>query len=260
MSDDLLSRYIKNAPAFLGMLRAVEAGFYQNVALPDPLLDLGCGDGMFAALAIQQPVTAGIDMDWSGLCEARERSVYQAVVQAGAVKLPFRSEYFESVVCNSVLEHIPDVESVLSEVCRVMRSGARLAFCVPSERFLELLSISSGLRRLRVKRLAKAYEAFFNLISRHYHCDAPIVWNKRLEKVGFDVEYQHYYFSKKALRALEWGHYLGLPALVAKRLTGRWVILPTDANLWLTDKILRPYFEESRPSVGAYLFFVVRKR
>jgi len=68
-----------------------------------------------------------------------------------------------------------------------------------------------------------------------------------------------YYFSRHALRAFEWGHYLGLPALVAKQLTGSWILARANANLWLTEKLLRRYFEEPLPAQGAYLFVIARR-
>ena len=62
-----------------------------------------------------------------------------------------------------------------------------------------------------------------------------------------------------ALRALEWGHYFGLPAAVAHTLTGRWVLAPNRANLALTERLLRRYYDEPLPEKGAYLFFIARK-
>ena len=55
------------------------------------------------------------------------------------------------------------------------------------------------------------------------------------------------------------GAYFGLPAAVAHTLTGRWVLAPNRANLVLTERLLRPYYEEPLPSQGAYLFFIARK-
>jgi hypothetical protein len=61
---------------------------------------------------------------------------------------------------------------------------------------------------------------------------------------------------------LEWGHYLGLPSLICKKLIGRWVLWPSRANLQLTERMLRPSYQESlslNGGAGAYLFFVARK-
>ncbi len=259
--DDLLWRNLKDLPAFRGLLRAVEARFYQDIDLPEPVLDLGCGDAHFASVAFDHPLTAGVDPWTPPLREARRlrRSAYRLLAQAGGSRLPFATGHFASAMSNSVLEHIPVLEPVLAEVGRVLRPGAPFVFCVPSDYFLRFLSISGALARAGLRGPAAAYEAFFNRISRHYHCDGPEVWRARVEAAGMRLEKYWYYFSPGALRALEWGHYLGLPAAVAHTLTGRWVLAPSRANLAVTERLLRPFYEERLPEKGAYLFFIARK-
>ncbi len=261
MTDDLLWRNLQDLPAFRGLLRAVEARFYQDIQLPQPVLDLGCGDAHFASVAFDHPLDAGVDPWTPPLREANRlrRSAYKLLTQAEGATLPFESNHFASAVSNSVLEHIPDLDPVLAEVARVLKPGAPFVFCCPSDYFLAFLSISAGLRRVGLGGLASAYESFFNRISRHHHCDSPAVWQTRLAKAGFSVEKHWYYFSIGALRALEWGHYFGLPAALAHALTGHWLLSPTRANLALTERLLRPYYEEPLPEKGAYLFFIARK-
>jgi SAM-dependent methyltransferase len=260
MGDDLLWRNLKDLPAFRGLLRAVEARFYQDIPLPEPVLDLGCGDAHFASITFDRPLAAGVDPWASPLVEARRRrGTYHLLAQAAGGALPFADGHFAAAISNSVLEHIPNLEPVLRELSRVTRPGAPFVFCVPSDHFLELLSVSGFLRRIGLTGLAQAYERFFNRISRHHHCDSPAVWQARLEAAGFRLERSWHYFSPAALRALEWGHYFGLPALVAHRLTGRWVLAPTKANLVLTDWLLRRYYQEPLPEKGAYLFLIARR-
>ena len=259
--DDLLWRNLKELPAFRGLLRAVEARFYQQMSLPEPILDLGSGDAHFASVAFDKPLTAGVDPWTPPLREARRLrpNAYRLLVQAEGGALPFPDGYFASAVSNSVLEHIPVLEPVLADVARVLKPGGPFIFCVPSDNFLRFLSISGGLRRVGLRGPAAAYERFFNRISRHYHCDGPEVWRGRLEAAGMRLEKYWYYFSPAALHALEWGHYFGLPAAVAHALTGRWVLAPNRANLALTERLLRPYYAERLPEQGAYLFFIARK-
>ena len=52
MTDDLLWQHLKDLPYFRALLRAVEARFYADLTLGEPALDLGCGDGHFASLAL----------------------------------------------------------------------------------------------------------------------------------------------------------------------------------------------------------------
>ena len=259
-SDDLLWRHLKELPYFRALLRAVEARFYQDIDLPEPVLDLGCGDGHFAAMAFagRAPLIA-VDPWWSPLRESARRKVYRVAIQSLGAALPFPDAYFSSAVSNSVLEHIPNLDPVLAEVARVLKPGSRFVFCVPSDNFLPFLSVSRGLRRIGLRGLGSAYARFFNRISRHYQCDDPVVWVERLHRAGVVVERHWYYFSRGALTTLEWGHYLGVPSLVAKKLTGRWVIAPSRWNLWLTERLVRKYFDEPLPAQGAYLFFITRK-
>lgn len=259
MTDDLLWRNLKDLPAFRGLLRAVEARFYRDLPLPEPALDLGCGDAHFASVAFQRPLAAGVDPWRLPLKEARARRAYRLLAQASGAALPFSGGHFACAISNSVLEHIPELDPVLAELHRVLKPGAPFIFCVPSDHFLEFLSVSGALRRLRLNRWAGLYERWFNRISRHHHCDDPGTWERRLKAHGFAVERCWYYFSAPALRALEWGHYFGLPSAVSKALFGRWVMAPARANLAITEWLLRRYYEEPLPSEGAYLFFIARR-
>ncbi len=272
MDDDLLWRHLRDLPAFRALLRSVEARFYRELLpLAEPVLDVGCGDGHFASVALRTatgPLTAGIDPAAAVLREAHGRRSYRLLAQALGDALPFADGYFATVVSNSVLEHIPDVEAVLAEISRVLQSpdpttgrpGGRFIFCVPGDRFTELLFFPRCFRRLRLEGAARAYERLFNRISRHRHCDDPDTWRARLEGAGLQINRWFPYFSARANCALDLGHYLGAPSLVAKKLFGRWILAPTRWNLALTDRLLRPLYREPLPQVGAYLFFVAEKK
>lgn len=265
IEDDILWRHVRDLPAFRALLRATEGKLYQDLLpLDEPVLDVGCGDGHFAAAALggtTRPLAAGIDPSRDILREAARRGAYQLLAQASGDRLPFADSSFATVVSNSVLEHIPDVEPVLAEIARVLRPSGKLIFCVPSDHFTELLFFPQVLRSLRIESIAHAYQVYFNHIARHYHCDGPLTWQERLAHAGLQPSRCFYYFSARANHVLDLGHYLGLPNLISKWLFGRWVLLPTQRNpiLRLTHRWLRPLFEEELPCVGACLFVVAHK-
>lgn len=260
MKKDYLGLQLRDMPYFRGLLRAVEARFYEDIDLPAPTLDLGCGDGHFATIAFDRPLDVGIDPWRSAIREAPARGGYRWVVQGAGARLPFADGQFASAVSNSVLEHIPELDPVLAEMWRVLQPGARFVFCVPNQNFLPNLSVAQFLDRLGLKGLAAAYRRFFNRISRHYHCDAPDVWQERLERAGFRVVRWWHYFSPAALHTLEWGHYLGLPALLSKRLFGRWILARHSWNLALTRAMIeRHYTEDPRHPEGAYTFYIAQR-
>lgn len=257
---DYLWLNLSTLPYFRGLLRAVEARHYPEFDLPSPILDLGCGDGNFVTIAFDQKVDVGID-PWTGpVHQAVREGGYHLVVQGAGARMPFPDGHFASGFSNSVLEHIPDLDSVLVEMARVLKPGAPFVFCVPNHNFLANLSVSNFFDRVGMRKLGDTYRAFFNRISRHEHCDPPEVWQERLERAGFRIERYWHYFSPDALAVLEWGHYFGLPSLVTRKLFGRWILVPKPWNLSLTRRLVQPYYDEpvEQPK-GSYSFYIARR-
>jgi len=248
---DFLFLHIRELPYFRALIRAVEASYYQELDLIKPILDVGCGDGHFASLVFEEEVDVGLDPWHSPILEARKRNCYHLLVEADAGDNPFPDETFGSAFSNSVLEHIPHIESVLKDTARVLKSGALFAFCVPNPRYFSALSLTHV--------FGKRYEEWFRKVSRVEHADDPDVWEKRLERAGFKIERWWHYFSPQAMRVLEWGHYFGLPAWVTHLITGKWILSPNHWNLALTARAIRRYASTEAVDDGTFTFYLVRK-
>jgi SAM-dependent methyltransferase len=257
---DFLWLNLRDLPYFRAMLRAVEAGFYQEFELRRPVLDVGCGDGHFATVAFESPVDVGID-PWGGpIHQAARLGGYRCLVQGDGARMPFPDGYFGSAMSNSVLEHIPQVQSVLAETQRVLQPGALFLFCVPNPGYLAELSIPRWLGRLGLRSAGGAYTQWFRRMSRVQHAEDPQVWQAWLDAAGFRLERWWHYFSPDAMRALEWGHYFGAPTLLPHALTGRWVLVPQRWNLALTERWVRPYTQIQPHPQGVFTFYVARKQ
>lgn len=257
--DDILWRQLKSVPAFRALLRSVEAVFYQHIALPEPVLDLGCGDGHFAQMTFDGTLAAGVDPWWGPLKKARATGAYRGLLQATGQNLPFADATFGSAFSNSVLEHISDVQPVLNEVGRVLRPGGKFVLTTPNHHFTKLLGGALLLQGIGLKGLADRYRRLFNAISRHAHTDPPERWAARLAEAGLSVQRWQYYFSREALHVLELGHVQGLPSAVLHFLTGHWIVAPWKSNLRLTERWVRPYFREEFPKVGTMTLIVASK-
>ena len=243
---------MRDLPYFRAFLRAVESSYYQDLPLPEPVYDVGCGDGHFASLTFDQKIDVGLD-PWHGpIHEAKKFGAYKGLVEADGANSPFPSEYFSSALSNSVLEHIPHIDAVLAETARVLKKDAPFYFCVPNTRYFSELSIS--------RVLGKPYENWFRRISRVHHADEPDIWQARLDKAGFKLVHWWHYFSPAAMRVLEWGHYFGVPSVFARVLTGKWIISRTDWNLWLTRKYVNRYASPEAIEDGTFTFYIAQKR
>jgi len=249
---DFLFLQLRDLPYFRAFLRAIESSYYQDLPLPAPVYDLGCGDGHFASLTFDQKLDIGLDPWHAPIHEARQRGAYQSLVEADGARTPFPSNHFASGLSNSVLEHIPHIDEVLAETARLLKPRAPFYFCVPNTRYLSELSLS--------KFLGRGYTEWFRKISRVHHADEPDVWKKRLERAGFDLEHWWHYFSPESMRVLEWGHYFGIPSVAARLLTGKWIISRTKWNLGLTEKYLRKYASPEPVENGTFTFYIARKK
>jgi SAM-dependent methyltransferase len=221
---EILREQLSDVPAFRALLRAVEAALVAaSGPRPEPVLDLGCGDGHFAGRVLSSQHLLGVDLELAGLVEASHRRAFRALVAASATALPFAGGSLGSVVANSVLEHVPDLSGALAEASRVLRPGGRLVITAPGHRFSSTLLGHRFLSALGLGRAAEAYARWLTRRAPHHHLLAAGEWERRLQRRGFRVERSLSYFSPAALRAFELLHYLGIPTLVCRRLTGRWV-------------------------------------
>jgi len=249
---DYLFLHLRDLPYFRALIRGVEATYYQDLDLPAPIYDVGCGDGHFASLTFDRKIDVGLD-PWHGpIHQAKKYGAYRGLVEADGANSPFPDDYFASAISNSVLEHIPHIEAVLAETARVLKPGAPFYFCVPNPRYLSELSIS--------RVLGMGYTEWFRRISRVHHADEPDAWETRLKSVGFTLERWWHYFSPSAMRVLEWGHYFGVPSVAARLLTGKWIISRARWNLWLTEQFARKYASPLPVDDGTFTFYIARKK
>ena len=90
------------------------------------VVDLGCGVGhSYAELAPRE--TVGVDRDAAALA-GQDRETHVADMR----RLPFGPATFASVLAVQSIEHVPDPESVLAEVVRVLERAGRAVFVTPN--------------------------------------------------------------------------------------------------------------------------------
>lgn len=164
---------------------ALIKAFMEKHALASPILDVGCAEGIIArALFGPQDVVVGLDNCWELLSSARCVEPYRDRLLADACRLPFQDRTFPSVFSNCVIEHIPSLDNVLSEVQRVLQPGGLFMFTVPSASFSEQLFFSVLASKAGLRRAGHAYAAKRNKLLNHFHCYDLELWKKKLERKG----------------------------------------------------------------------------
>lgn len=124
---------------FHSMIREWLAGMPENERKKLRLLDAGCGDGV-NLIGLHDILTGQLDfqyvgMDYSPLRvkRASSRDYHVLLSQADLRRIPFKDDSFDVVLCNQVLEHIPDTSLVLQEMNRVLKHKGLLITGIPNE-------------------------------------------------------------------------------------------------------------------------------
>ncbi len=259
VSERILKAHLRDLPWHRVITRSIEARILHDVDFPRPMLDVGCGDGHFASVVFPRGVDVGLD---AGLADAREaslRKVYRWIVNASSLAVPFSDGAFASVLSNCVLEHIPNLDTTLSEIARVLRPGGLFVATVISHRFSDLFIPPGPWSRLGLSKARLAYVRWFNRKARHFHFDSPQAWSARLAQAGLAVERWRYYSSARASAAAHRSHYWSLPLLLSRRVTGRWIPFPRWLERPFWTRRFAKYVAEPEPSDGACIALFCRK-
>lgn len=97
-------------------------------------LDIGCGVG-YACKMLQDKgfIVHGIDISESALVQARQNipnGTFKLANESG--KIEYDDNFFDTVICLGVLEHITNPEDVVHEAFRVLKPGGNALFLVPN--------------------------------------------------------------------------------------------------------------------------------
>jgi len=135
--------------------------------LPDwrekEILDAGCGTGSILKQLGNSAKNIGIDLAPEAISFCRQRGLNN-VQQGDICALPFADEFFDAVICSSVLYHewVADVRGALREMHRVLRVDGVLILNVPAFRFLHSAHDDAVMtaRRFRKRELRELLKDF----------------------------------------------------------------------------------------------------
>lgn len=147
----------------------------EGLAPAGDALDLGCGDARLSGFIPAERLTLA-DVSRVALARARERMPgARAVELEPDAPLPLPGNGMDLVVCAETLEHVRDVQLLLSEARRVLRPGGSLALTTPAH------------GRLTAARAAvRGFEEVFDPLSPHLRFFTARSLGRLLDQLGFD--------------------------------------------------------------------------
>ena len=152
------------------------ADFVAALEPAERALDLGCGDGRLS-LSLRAGELTAADVSAVALERARQRLPRARIVELEPDRpLPFADGEFDLVLCAETLEHVRDVQLLVSEARRVLAARGRLALTTPAHGRLSALPLA-----------VRGWEHDFDPRSPHLRFFSRRSLRTLLEEMGFEV-------------------------------------------------------------------------
>lgn len=146
----------------------------ESVNIKGNLIDVGCGSKPYQSI-FKVKSYRGLDIESP---TSIDRGVADDMYDG--TNFPYKDEYFDSALCNQVLEHVFNPDEFLSEVNRVLKPGGKFLLTVPfvwdeheqpydyarySSFGLAALLSKNGFKIIRHKKLGADATVLFQLIN-----------------------------------------------------------------------------------------------
>lgn len=260
--DNFLRRYLDLAPAALAFERAAECEILREREWVRPILDIGCGDGIFAAILFDEKLDTGIDLDPAEVARAQKQDAYRELLVCAGDRIPKPDQAYNTILSNSVIEHIPALMPVLKEAHRLLAPNGQLFLTIPTDR-LEHNSLPARLFNLfGATGLEARYGKFHNRFWQHYNVHSRAGWRELFNAAGFEVAEERLYASPNFSSFYDLLMPCALPSMAAKRLFGRWFLFRelrqyySTLVYWLIAAI---HGKLKREAGSSLVFYALRK-
>jgi SAM-dependent methyltransferase len=263
-NNDMIASYIRKAPLALAFERVFECHILSQQKFEKPILDIGCGDGIFASVLFAEKIDVGIDPDGRELEGARRSDMYDELICCDAQQIPKKDGTFKTVLANSVIEHIIPIREVLKEAKRVTACDGRMYLTVPTHRYDQQTVIFQLLSSLKLNGMAEDFRKFYDRFWKHHHYYDLDGWRMLFEECGWGVV-KHQAFNPASARLWQDSLIpLSIVSFFSRKFLNRWFVVPSLRRMYapVLSGILGPFISRyfSVKDNGGLFFFELEKK
>lgn len=230
-NEDFLLPYLKKAPAALALERNLECEILSKRDFARPILDVGCGDGIFASVLFKEKIDVGLDPNSDELKRAAGENVYLELLNCYGHAVPKPDGYFRTIFSNSVFEHIENLGPVLGECHRLLSNDGKMYLTLPTNRFEQYSLGARILRMCKLTGISNRFQKFYNNFWAHFHAYHENEWTNLFNKHGFSVSDMWLYDSKDSCSINDGLAYFAIVSLFSRRFLNRWFLFPRVRRL-----------------------------
>lgn len=219
-----LKVYLQYAPTALAVERSWEVELLSRESFVHPILDIGCGEGIFGKILTTTPIDFGLDPNARELSRAKKHGAYEQLIHASGNSIPLENESIHTVISNSTLEHIRNLDEVISEIHRVLKNTGHLYVTLPTNKFDHYAIIPMVFDKFGLTTLSSRYRKQFNRFWAHYNFMHPDEWEQYFRSRGFVVEDKIGYGRKWSCVLNESTVPFSIIAFLNKKIFNKWTI------------------------------------
>ncbi|MEK7523035.1 MAG: methyltransferase domain-containing protein, partial [Patescibacteria group bacterium] len=191
--DFYIKKYLENRPMFMAIIRSQEAVLFQKYLklIKGKTLDFGCGEGFFAELIFgKDKINVGLDLFNNKRVEEVKNNIYKKISLYDGDTIPYPNNYYNTVISNCVLEHIPNINLSLKEIYRVLKPGGFFLTSVMTDQWENNLFGS--------KIFGEQYLKYMRKTQVHHNLFSNNKWQSHFKKAGFKIQSIDGYLYKKS--------------------------------------------------------------
>jgi len=243
MPDEELSfadfvRYFPHTPTALAIKECARLSVVRRYPCPGPVLDVGCGDGLFARMAFADAEVWGIDIDAAEGRWASASRAYSQVILGDVTRAALPESFFATCVANCSLEHVPRIDLALERIRRSLVPGGLSYLFVPSADWASHLLSARFAHQLGMSLLGRRIQTAIDRKFRHYHLYDADGWARVVRAAGLELVQIEPVLSTATTVAFEAFLLPSLAGLLNKTLTTRWTNFPNARR-----KLAKPVFQ-----------------
>jgi SAM-dependent methyltransferase len=258
---DDFRRYFPHTPAALCIKECARLSVIRRYACPGPILDVGCGDGLFARIAFDDAEVWGIDIDAAEGRWAAASQAYSQIVLGDVTRASLPQSFFQTCVANCSLEHVPRIDLALKNILNSLRPGGTAYLFVPNAEWASHLTSASLCTRFGRPALGKLIQNAIDRQFRHHHLYDADGWRRVVAESGLQLVDVEPVLSTASTVAFEAFLLPSLAGLLNKKLTTRWTNFPPARRLFAEPvyHAVRAIMERADQTATAEFLVVARR-
>ena len=229
---DDFRHYFPHTPTALCIKECARLSVIRRYACPGPILDVGCGDGLFARIAFADAEVWGIDIDAAEGRWAAASQAYAQVVLGDVTRASLPQSFFATCVANCSLEHVPRIDLALKNILNSLRPGGTAYLFVPNLEWASHLKSARLSKMFGVPALGTYIQGAIDRQFRHHHLYDAEGWREVVAASGLRVTEVEPVLSTATTVAFEAFLLPSLAGLLNKKLTTRWTNFPPARRLF----------------------------